>query len=101
MNSDIVVQVPESPFGWAELSVSSNTSGDLAVCEATSSNSGVNIAGGASEIVAAVTAYGCDTTGVVAGEIPKIGFVAWERSFPGNPDANYGRAIEHAYGSGF
>ena len=101
VNSDIVVQVPDSPFGWAELSVSSNTTGDLAVCEATSSNSGVNIAGGDSQIVAAVTAYGCDTTGVNADEIPKIGFVAWERSFPGNPDANYGRAIEHAYGSGF
>ena len=100
VNSDIVVQVPESPFGWAELSVSSNTEGDLAVCEATSGNTGLRISD-PEQVIAAVGAYSCSTEGVERNQIPKIGFVAWERSFPSNPSANYGRAIEHAYGSGF
>jgi hypothetical protein len=29
-----------------------------------------------------------------------IGFVAWQRSFPDNPDGNYGRAVEHSFESG-
>ena len=36
----------------------------------------------------------------VSGEPPMIGFVAWQRSFPDNPDANYGRAIQHSFESG-
>jgi hypothetical protein len=28
---------------------------------------------------------------------PMIGFVAWERSFPENPDGNYGRAVKHSF----
>ena len=35
-----------------------------------------------------------------AGRPPMIGFVAWQRSFPANPDGNYGRAIEHSFESG-
>jgi hypothetical protein len=34
------------------------------------------------------------------GQPPMIGFVAWERSFPANPDGNYGRAIAHSFESG-
>ena len=30
-------------------------------------------------------------------KIPMVGFVAWERSFAANPDANYGRIIDHSY----
>jgi hypothetical protein len=30
-------------------------------------------------------------------EVPIVGFVAWERSFPADPSANYGRIIEHSY----
>jgi hypothetical protein len=33
----------------------------------------------------------------VAGEIPIVGFVAWQRSFPEDPSANYGRLIEHSF----
>jgi hypothetical protein len=36
----------------------------------------------------------------VDGRPPMIGFVAWQRSFPDNPDANYGRAIDHSFESG-
>ena len=31
--------------------------------------------------------------------VPIVGFAAWERNFPNNSAANYGRAIDHAYGS--
>jgi hypothetical protein len=31
---------------------------------------------------------------------PMIGFVAWERSFPENPDGNYGRAVKHSFETG-
>ena len=32
-------------------------------------------------------------------DIPIIGFAAWERNFASSPDANYGRAVDHSYGS--
>ena len=31
--------------------------------------------------------------------VPIIGFAVWERNFANNPAANYGRAIDHSYGS--
>ena len=31
---------------------------------------------------------------------PIVGFVAWERSFPSDPSANYGRIVEHSYEQG-
>lgn len=99
-NSDIVVAVPDSPFGWAELNVASASGKVQAICDATAGNSlpAASLANGAAGVVAAATAYGCDSAGVNANEIPKIGFVAWERSFPANPDSNYGRIVEHSYG---
>ena len=33
----------------------------------------------------------------VANGVPIVGFVAWERSFPSDPSANYGRITEHSY----
>jgi hypothetical protein len=96
-NSDITVEVPDSAFGWAELMVTSNAATTQAVCQATADNSGVNIGEGTDAIIAAVTAYGCSAAGVNANEIPKIGFVAWQRNFPGNEAANYGRIVEHSY----
>jgi hypothetical protein len=96
-NSPVTVQTP-GDFGWAELTVTSANAGQLAVCEASPGNALFNLADGINSIVGAVVSYGCSTSGVVADEIPKIGFVAWERSFPGNPDANYGRIVEHSYG---
>jgi len=34
------------------------------------------------------------------GSAPMIGYVAWERSFPANPDGNYGRAVAHSFEPG-
>jgi hypothetical protein len=36
----------------------------------------------------------------VTGTPPMIGYVAWERSFPANPDGNYGRAVNHSFEPG-
>ncbi|MEH6581988.1 MAG: hypothetical protein V7754_08635 [Halioglobus sp.] len=70
-------------FGWAELSVSSDP------LKATDS-----------------LGYGHAvfdfTTGLftpVTTPVPVVGFVAWERSFPEDPSANYGRIVDHSYGS--
>ena len=93
-NSDISVSAPYA-FGWAELTVSSGQA-TLAVCDATTP--GFNLADEA-DIPGALGTYACDSDSLVANEIPKIGFVAWERSFPASPDANYGRIVEHSYGS--
>ena len=38
--------------------------------------------------------------GDAEGAPPMIGFVAWQRSFPENPDGNYGRAVAHSFESG-
>jgi hypothetical protein len=34
---------------------------------------------------------------VVSLAVPIVGFVAWERSFPEDPSANYGRIVENSY----
>ena len=36
---------------------------------------------------------------VIETSVPIVGYVAWERSFPSDPSANYGRIVEHSYGS--
>lgn len=99
-NSDITVAVPDSPFGWAELTVTSRDD-NLAVCDATAASAGLTLGstGNVTEasVLAALRQQDCTD---LADEdlIPKIGFVAWERGFPANPDANYGRIVEHSYG---
>ena len=40
-----------------------------------------------------------DCTTDATGNAPMIGFVAWQRSFPENPDGNYGRAVNHSFES--
>ena len=36
---------------------------------------------------------------VINDRVPLIGFAVWERQFDATPEANYGRAIDHSYGS--
>jgi hypothetical protein len=38
-----------------------------------------------------------DCAAAPEGKVPMLGFVAWERSFPQNPDGNYGRAVGHHF----
>ena len=70
-------------FGWAELSVKS----------AGNKTQGIYNFG-----ASAVT--GLPIFDPIANvQVPIVGFVAWERSFPSDPSANYGRIVEHSYGS--
>lgn len=75
----IEVTTPESPYGWAELNVTGAGKGS-AVCDPLTTGASLS----------------CDP--VDEFQIPMVGFVAWERSFSANPDANYGRIVEHSYG---
>lgn len=98
-NSDIKVAIPEgAKYGWASLTVDSRTNTTLAVCDATPASAGINIRDGASSVINAITQYNCVDAEETRNLIPKIGFVAWERNFPGNEAANYGRIVEHSYG---
>jgi len=74
----ISVTTPNAPFGWAELSVTSDASKDQSVVD---------------PLTGDVTPVDDETA------VPMVGFVAWQRSFTNNPDANYGRVVEHSYGS--
>jgi hypothetical protein len=77
----------EGDRGWADLSVTPNLVKDQAIWDyaATDPNDPNSITGApvAVENVA----------------VPIIGFAVWERNFANNPNANYGRAIDHSYGS--
>jgi hypothetical protein len=69
-------------FGWAELSVSSAPNKTQGIYNFLQSG-----------------ATGLPTFDSVVNPVPIVGFVAWERSFPSDPSANYGRIVEHSYGS--
>ena len=76
----IEVGTPEGSInGWAQLEVTSNSAKTQAVCDFTVDPNAPIL---------------CTPT---ATDAPLVGFVAWERSFAANPDANYGRIIDHSY----
>jgi hypothetical protein len=85
--------------GWAKLAISSKTdpilgaSFEQKVCQW----DGFAVPPGA-PTYDPNTPMNCDTT--ATGSVPMIGYVAWERSFPANPDGNYGRAVNHSFEPG-
>ena len=83
--ADVLVPVPAgADRGWASLTVTPTAAHGQAVCNFvvdTDPNT---------------PAMDC-TEAVDATQIPLVGFVAWERSFAANPDANYGRLVGHSY----
>ena len=78
-----------NPYGWAQLAVSSGNTVTPSVCDWPVDGS-FTIPGTSTSL----PSQDC-TEGTEFG-IPMIGFVAWERSFPSDPSANYGRIVEHA-----
>jgi hypothetical protein len=87
---NVVVPVPEETVnGWADLAVTAaaRATGQQ-VCD-------FNVISG-TQMMDPNDPISCvpvvDNT-----KIPMVGFVAWERSFADNPDANYGRIIDHSY----
>jgi hypothetical protein len=99
LGSDYQITVDASvlgDFGWAELAVSSLNANGNSVCsfDSTSGNRGTF------ESPAWDTDSASDRSSVcgsATGAVPVVGFVAWERSFPQNPDGNYGRLIDHSF----
>lgn len=109
LGSSYATSVDASPlgaYGWASLSLSSgkkvatqnNTpspdanSNGQAVCEATPFKA---------PYLATPSNNQRDNTCVPAtGSVPVVGFVAWQRKLPSNPDASYGRLVEHSFTAG-
>lgn len=82
-DKNIIVPVPEGgEAGWARVSVTASSK-QQGICEFT--NYGV-----------LPLPVDCEATST---PVPLIGFVAWQRNFGANPDANYGRVIEHSFSS--
>ena len=81
----IAVPKPDgATAGWATLSVTPNAGKTQAICSFTSQPG--------------ITADDLEVTcaSVVNSAAPLIGFVAWQRNFDANPDANYGRIVRHS-----
>ena len=80
------VTVPEAAVnGWASLAVVASTAKTQAICDF------IDDPNAPGSTIADCTAVADPTL------VPMVGFVAWERSFAANPDANYGRIVEHSY----
>jgi hypothetical protein len=82
-------------FGWASLSVSSTSDWNQVVCQI---HGGTNKWTNAPQL--APNSAQAPLCVSATGSVPIIGFAAWQRSFPANPDANYGRLIEHSFTAG-
>lgn len=85
VNSDknVIIPVPDgAQFGWATVSVTPNDDTIQAICDFTDYGSPLPLP------------VSCTPTST---PVPLVGFVAWQRNFGANPDANYGRAVEHSY----
>jgi hypothetical protein len=84
-------------FGWASLAVSSTSAWDQQVCQfVPDADSDYTWNPRTLTPRPGLTGFCSAATGAV----PIVGFVAWQRSFPSNPDANYGRLVEHSYTPG-
>ena len=85
-STTITVDLDGAVFGWAQLDMASTQLGIQAICTYDVLPVPATVTNG--EVL-------CAETQTAA---PIVGFAAWERNFTRNPDANYGRAIGHAYG---
>lgn len=93
----------DANFGWANVSVAS-TASPAATCSlqdfyAANGSDGTLIEQGSVSDSGAWLAPGSDgyVCSSVTGDVPVIGMVAWERQVAANPDASYGRIVEHSY----
>lgn len=87
---NIILETPEDwAAGWANLSVEPNDTPSDGIDEDT-----------VDQAICDFTDFGslplpvsCESA---SSPVPIVGFAAWERNFGANPDANYGRAIDHS-----
>ena len=80
------------PFGWLSLAVTSQ-SGTNAVCEWDTALEAAP--GGESASAGAAMEMSCTT--VTNAQVPMVGYAAWVRNVAANPDASYGRAVDHSF----
>jgi hypothetical protein len=81
----IASDVLTTPNGWAELSVKPDTT--------TGKDQGIVDYTDVGGLFPGVDPFNYR----VVDAIPMVGFVAWERSFPNDPSANYGRLVNHSF----
>lgn len=96
----------DAVFGWANVLVSS-TANPAATCtlqafyDANGNDGSLiqqgTVSGGAWTAPGSTNGYACAP---VSGSVPVIGVVAWERQVAANPNASYGRIVNHAYITG-
>ena len=80
------------PFGWLSLAVTSQA-GTNAVCDWDPAQD----AAPGSEGAAAGAALTMSCTTVTNPPVPMVGYAAWVRNVAANPDASYGRAVDHSF----
>ena len=78
------------PFGWVSAELTSQT--DVKVCNWDRTQDSAS----PSAAAAAGLTLACTS---VMGAAPVIGFAAWSRRVAVNPNASYGRIVEHSYGN--
>ena len=79
------------PFGWVEAKLTPQK--DPGVCDWRGPDSKAPSATAA----AALSMVCSSAANVIAGNAPVIGFAAWSRQVAANPNASYGRIVEHSY----
>ena len=78
------------PFGWVEAQLTPQS--DPKVCRWDSGQDSTSPSAAAADDLT----LDCATTDAT-GHAPVIGFAAWSRQVAANPDASYGRIVEHSY----
>ena len=95
-HSDAHIDVDRGqPYGWVSARVTS-ADRDVRVCDWDFANDASTSSGFGAPAGAALT--GSMVCSALAGGVPVIGFTAWSRRVAANPEASYGRIVEHSYG---
>ena len=84
LNAPVAISGLEVPagasFGWANVMTTSAANNDM-LCDW--------------DLTTTPVSYACNVA-AAGDDAPIVGFVAWQRNFGANPDANYGRIVEHS-----
>ena len=81
------------PFGWVKATLTSQK--EPGVCDW----NGPDSSSPSATAAAALSMVCSSAASVIGGNAPVIGFAAWSRKVATNPNASYGRIVEHSYTS--
>ena len=87
-DADVTVNLGQ-PFGWVDAELESQANPKVCQWDPTQDSTSPSAA-------AANLTLDCATD--ATGRAPVIGFAAWSRQVAANPQASYGRIVEHSYG---